>query len=64
MALFSLSNEALATIEFHVTKNQPSARRVDDRRVISGILQNLREALSAASAATKRIATDSSYVNA
>ena len=37
--LFWLSDEAWATIEAHLPKNQPSARRVDDRRVISGILR-------------------------
>jgi transposase len=37
MALFWLPNEAWATIEPHLPKNQPRARRVDDRRVISGI---------------------------
>jgi len=38
MALFWLSVEAWAAIEPHLPKNQPGARRVDDRRVISGIL--------------------------
>jgi transposase len=38
MALFWLSDEAWAAIEPHLPKNQPGARRVDDRRVISGIL--------------------------
>ena len=37
MALFWLSDEAWAAIEPHLPKNQPGARRVDDRRVISGI---------------------------
>ncbi len=37
-ALFWLSDEAWAAIEPHVPKNQPGARRVDDRRVISGIV--------------------------
>ena len=36
--LFWLSDEAWAAIEPHLPKNQPGARRVDDRRVISGIL--------------------------
>ena len=36
--LFWLSDEAWATIEPHLPKNQPGARRVDDRRVIGGIL--------------------------
>ena len=35
--LFWLSDEAWAAIEPHLPKNQPGARRVDDRRVISGI---------------------------
>lgn len=38
MALFWLSDEAWAAIEPHLPKNQPGARRVDDRRVISGIV--------------------------
>jgi hypothetical protein len=36
--LFWLSDDAWAAIEPHLPKNQPGARRVDDRRVISGIL--------------------------
>ena len=36
MALFWLSDEAWAAIEPHLPRNQPGARRVDDRRVISG----------------------------
>jgi len=42
MALFWLSNEAWAAIEPHLPKSQSSARRVDDRRVISGILHVLK----------------------
>ena len=42
MALFWLSDEAWAAIEPHLPKNQPGARRVDDRRVISGILYVLK----------------------
>jgi transposase len=42
MALFWLSDEAWARIEPHLPKNQPGARRVDDRRVISGILHVLK----------------------
>ncbi len=42
MALFWLSDEAWAAIEPHLPKNQPGARRVDDRRVISGILHMLK----------------------
>ena len=38
MALFWLSDEAWGVIEPHLPTNQPGARRVDDRRVISGIL--------------------------
>lgn len=40
--LFWLSDEAWAAIEPHLPKNQPGARRVDDRRVISGILHVLK----------------------
>ncbi len=42
MALFWLLDEAWAAIEPHLPKNQPGARRVDDRRVISGILHVLK----------------------
>ena len=42
MALFWLSDVAWAAIEPHLPKNQPGARRVDDRRVISGILHVLK----------------------
>jgi len=42
MALFWLSDGAWAGIEPHLPKNQPGARRVDDRRVISGILHVLK----------------------
>lgn len=41
-SLFWLSDEAWAVIEPHLPKNQPGARRVDDRRVISGIVHMLR----------------------
>ncbi len=41
MALFWLPDEAWAAIEPHLPKNQPSAQLVDDRRVISGILQGV-----------------------
>jgi len=37
-----LSGEAWAVIEPHLPKNRPGAHRVDDRRVISGILHVLR----------------------
>jgi transposase len=37
-SLFWLSDEARLGIEPHLPKNQPGARRVDDRRVISGII--------------------------
>ena len=40
--LFWLSDEAWAAIEAHLPKNQPGARRVDDRRVISGIFHVLK----------------------
>jgi len=40
--LFWLGDEAWAAIEPHLPKNQPGARRVDDRRVISGILHVLK----------------------
>ncbi len=42
MALFWLSDEAWAMIEPHLPKNQPGARRVDDRRIISGIIHVLK----------------------
>lgn len=40
--LFWLSDEAWAAVEPHLSKNQPGARRVDDRRVISGIFHVLK----------------------
>lgn len=40
--LFWLDDEAWAAIEPHLPKNQPGARRVDDRRVISGIIHVLK----------------------
>lgn len=40
--LFWLSDEAWAAIEPHLPSNQPGARRVDDRRVISGIIHVLK----------------------
>jgi len=42
MALFWLSDEQWAAIEPLMPKNQPGARRQDDRRVISGILHGLK----------------------
>ena len=42
MALFWLSDEAWVAIEPHLPRNQPGARRVDDRRVISGIVHVLK----------------------
>ena len=42
MALFWLSDEAWAAIEPHLPSNQAGARRVDDRRVISGIVHVLK----------------------
>ena len=41
-SLFWLSDEAWGAIEPHLPKNQPGARRVDDRRVISGMLHVLK----------------------
>jgi transposase len=41
-SLFWLSDEAWLAIEPHLPKNQPGARRVDDRRVISGIFHVLK----------------------
>ena len=41
-ALFWLSDEQWSAIDPHLPKNQPGARRVDDRRVISGILHVLK----------------------
>jgi len=40
--LFWLDDEAWAAIEPHLPKNRPGARRVDDRRVISGIIHVLK----------------------
>ncbi len=40
--LFWLDDEAWAAIEPHLPKNQPGARRADDRRVISGIFHVLK----------------------
>ena len=40
--LFWLNDEAWAAIEPRLPKNQPGARRVDDRRVISGIVHVLK----------------------
>ena len=42
VSLFWLSDEAWSAVEPHLPKNQPGARRVDDRRVISGILHVLK----------------------
>ena len=39
---FWLSDDAWAAIEPLLPKNQPGARRVDDRRVVSGIIHVLR----------------------
>jgi transposase len=41
-SLFWLSDEAWAAIAPHLPQNQPGARRVDDRRVISGIIHVLK----------------------
>lgn len=40
--LFWLSDEAWAALEPHLPRNQPGKPRVDDRRVISGILHILK----------------------
>ena len=40
--LFWLDDEAWSVIEPLLPRNQPGARRVDDRRVISGIIHVLR----------------------
>ena len=40
-SLFWLSDEAGASVEPHLPKNQRGARQVDDRRVISGIFHVL-----------------------
>ena len=40
--LFWLSDASWAAIEPHLPKNQPGARRVDDRRIISGIVHMLK----------------------
>lgn len=40
--LFWLNDEQWAAIEPHLPKNQPGARRVDDRRVLSGIFHVLK----------------------
>jgi len=40
--LFWLSDQAWAALEPHLLKNQPGKPRVDDRRVISGILHILK----------------------
>lgn len=39
---FWLNDDAWAAIEPHLPRNQPGARRVDDRRVFSGILHVLK----------------------
>ena len=44
-SLFWLSDEAWAAIEPHLPQNQPGARRVDDRRVISGIVHSCDDGL-------------------
>lgn len=40
--LFSLSDETWSAIEPHLPRNQSGASRVDDRRIISGILHVLK----------------------
>ena len=41
-SMFWLSDEAWAAIAVHLPQNQPGARRVDDRRIISGIIHVLK----------------------
>ena len=41
-SIFWLNDEAWSVIEPLLPRNQPGARRVDDRRVISGIVHVLR----------------------
>jgi transposase len=41
-SLFLLSDAAWAAIEPHLPKDQPGARRVDDRRIISGVVHMLK----------------------
>ncbi len=40
--IFWLEDSAWVVIEPHLPKNQPGARRVDDRRIISGIIHVLK----------------------
>ncbi len=40
--IFWLDDDAWAAIEPHLPKNRPGPRRVDDRRIISGILHVLK----------------------
>jgi transposase len=40
--IFWLDDDAWAAIEPHLPSNQPGARRVDDRRIISGIIHVLK----------------------
>ena len=40
--IFWVGDDAWAAIEQHLPKNQPGARRVDDRRIISGIIHVLK----------------------
>ena len=44
--IFWLEDSAWVVIEPHLPKNQPGARRVDDRRIISGIIHVPQERLS------------------
>jgi transposase len=45
--LFRLSDEAWAAIDRHLPRGKPGKPRVDDRRVISGILQSRPDAVGA-----------------
>lgn len=40
--IFWLDDDAWAAIELHLPSNQAGARRVDDRRIISGIIHVLK----------------------
>lgn len=43
--LFWLDDAQWAAIEPHLPKNQPGGRRIDDRRVISGIIHALTDTI-------------------
>ena len=62
--LFWLSDEQWAVIGPFMPTNQPGARRVDDRRVLSGIWRAMLAALAAAGWVAETAALDSTYVKA